>query len=64
MGLFGLNYKKTKGKAMNVILSDKSDSDDSEKPVDKNKNFMAFTTSVMSGGESNVSASLDLGESS
>jgi hypothetical protein len=56
--------QEIQGKGHEWTLSDKLDSDDSEKPFDKNENSMAFSASVISGGESNVSASLDLGESS
>lgn len=42
------NYKKFKGKTMNVALSDESDFDDSNKPDDKNENFMALNHSLKS----------------
>lgn len=58
------NYNKSKGKAMNMTLSDELDSDDSDKLADKNGNFMAFTALVKSSGESSEYASPDMGESS
>lgn len=58
------NYNKSKGKAMNMTLSDELDSNDSDKPTDKNGNFMAFTAFVKSSGESSEYASPDMGESS
>lgn len=57
-----LNYKKFKGNATNVTLSDESDFDDSKIHVDKNEHIRTFTASVKSRGESSVSASPDLVE--
>jgi len=57
--------KKIKGRAMNVTLSDESESTDSDKSEDKKMNFMALITFVKStGGGESRSASFDFVESS
>lgn len=40
------NYKKNKGKALNVSLSETSDSESEKSSSDDDKSFMAFVTSV------------------
>jgi hypothetical protein len=55
------NYKRSKGKTMNVTLRDES-SDDTNQPNDKGS-FMAFTASLKSGDGSSVDDTHDQGES-
>jgi hypothetical protein len=57
------NYKRSKGKVMNAILSDESDFDESDKLVDKYDNFMDFTAFVGSGSELSFHPTLDHGDS-
>jgi hypothetical protein len=57
------NYKTSKGKAMNVTLSDKS-ADDLDQLDDKNGNFMALTVSFKNGDRcTSVDDTFDRGES-
>lgn len=58
------NYKKSKGKAINVTLSDELDSDDFDKAIDKKGNYVTTTTSTRSGSGSSVDDTLDHKESS